>query len=279
MRDKILEAVNTQQNLPPLPDILIKLEGIIDDPDSCIADISGLIKTEPVLSGRLMKLANSVFIGGGRDKAEDLDNALGRLGLKMVLDLAYTLEIPKVSSKTKSINQVSFWKHSFATAVCSKSLSEFFEQNDESRENAYLAGLMHDIGILVFLNFFPKEYSEFLVKMNDADQPLDVLEVESFGIDHAEVGAKYIEKWWPIAPGVISLVQEHHRPLKKGSQDVVALSNVLLNHQKVSNGVGPKCSEEEPDFAPILGISEEKMNAIKEEIENSLEQVSSIFEK
>jgi HD-like signal output (HDOD) protein len=279
MRDKILEAVNTQQNLPPLPDILIKLEKIIDDPDSCIADISDLIKTEPVLSGRLMKLANSVFIGGGRDKAEDLDNALGRLGLKMVLDLAYTLELPKVSSKTKAINQVSFWKHSFASAVCSKSLSEFFEQSEESRESAYLAGLMHDIGILVFLNFFPKEYSEFLGKTNDADQPLEVLEVETFGIDHAEVGSKYIEKWWPIAPQVVSLVREHHHPLKKGSQEVVALSNMLLNHQKFSNGVGPKCSEEEPDFAKILGVSEEKMNAIKEEVENSLDQVSSLFEK
>ena len=278
MRDKILEAVNTQQNLPPLPDILIKLEQIIDDPDSCIADISDLIKTEPVLSGRLMKLANSVFIGGGREKAEDLDNALGRLGLKMVLDLAYTLELPKVSSKTKAINQVSFWKHSFATAVCSKSLSEFFEQSDESRDNAYLAGLMHDIGILVFLNFFPKEYSEFLAKAKDADQPLEVLEIETFEIDHAEVGAKYIEKWWPIAPQVVSLVREHHQPLKKGSQEVVALSNELLNYQNVSNGVGPKHSEEEPDFAQMIGVSEERMNDIKEEVGNSLDQVSSIFE-
>jgi HD-like signal output (HDOD) protein len=197
----------------------------------------------------------------------------------MVLDLAYTLELPKVSSKTKAINQVSFWKHSFASAVCSKSLSEFFEQSEETRESAYLAGLMHDIGILVFLNFFPKEYSEFLGKTNDADQPLEVLEVETFGIDHAEVGSKYIEKWWPIAPQVVSLVREHHRPLKKGSQEVVALSNMLLNHQKVSNGVGPKCNEEEPDFGQILGVSEEKMNAIKEEVENSLDQVSSIFEK
>ncbi len=277
MRDKILEAVNTQQNLPPLPEILIKLEQIIDDPDSCIADISDLIKTEPVLSGRLMKLANSVFIGGGRDKAEDLENALGRLGLKMVLDLAYTLELPKVSSKTKAINQVLFWKHSFAAAICSKSLSELFEQDEESRDNAYLAGLMHDIGVLVFLNFFPKEYSEFLAKSKDIEQPLETLEVKTFGIDHAEVGAKYIEKWWPIAPQVVSLVQKHHQPLKKGSQEVVALSNMLLNCQKVSNGVGPKAGTEDIDFVEILGVSEEKMNAIKEEVENSLDQVSSIF--
>ncbi len=277
MRDKILEAVNTQQNLPPLPDILIKLEQIIEDPDSCIADISDLIKTEPVLSGRLMKLANSVFIGGGREKAEDLDNALGRLGLKMILDLAYTLELPKVSSKTKAINQVSFWKHSFAAAVCSKSLSELFGHSEDSRDNAYLAGLMHDIGILVFLNFFPKPYKLFLDIVKNAEQPLEVLELEKFGIDHAEVGAKYIEKWWPVSPNVVSLVQEHHRPIQQGAQEVVALSNMLLNSQKVSNGVGPQCSEEEPDFAEILGVSKEKMDAINEEIESSLDQVSSIF--
>jgi HD-like signal output (HDOD) protein len=195
----------------------------------------------------------------------------------MVLDLAYTLEIPKISSKTKAINQVSFWKHSFAAAVCSKSLSELFEQGEELRENAYLAGLMHDIGILVFLNFFPKEYSEFLKKIKDAEQPLEILEVETFGIDHAELGASYIKKWWPIAPSVVALVQRHHQPLKQGAKEIVVLANELLKYQGVANGVGPEYREEEPDFAQILGVSEEKMEAIKEEVENSLNQVSSIF--
>ena len=164
MREKILETINKEQSLPPLPDVLSKIEQKVYDPDTCISDISSLIYTEPVLSGNLMKLANSVFIGGGRDQAEDLDNAVGRLGLKLVLDLAYTLELPKITSGNKTINQGAFWRHAFGTAICSRSLSELFSQDVDQRENAYLSGLMHDVGILVFLHNIPQEYCNFLKK-------------------------------------------------------------------------------------------------------------------
>ena len=106
MKEKLLELLETKGDLPPLSDILINLEGRINDPESDIEEISGLIQTEPVLSGRLIKLSNSVLFGGGRDEVSDLNSAIMRLGLKMVLDLAYTLELPKVFKKPKSFNHV-----------------------------------------------------------------------------------------------------------------------------------------------------------------------------
>ena len=89
MKEKLLELLKTKGGLPPLSDILINLEGRINDPESDIEEISSLIQTEPVLSGRLIKLSNSVLFGGGRDEVLDLNSAIMRLGLKMVLDLAY----------------------------------------------------------------------------------------------------------------------------------------------------------------------------------------------
>jgi HD-like signal output (HDOD) protein len=86
VKEKLLE---TKGDLPPLSDIFINLEGRINDPESDIEEISSLIQTEPVLSGRLIKLSNSVLFGGGRDEVLDLNSAIMRLGLKMVLDLAY----------------------------------------------------------------------------------------------------------------------------------------------------------------------------------------------
>ncbi len=82
MKEKLLE---TKEDLPPLSDILINLEGRINDPESDIEEISSLIQTEPVLSGRLIKLSNSVLFGGGRDEVLDLNSAIMRLGLKMFL--------------------------------------------------------------------------------------------------------------------------------------------------------------------------------------------------
>ena len=95
MKDKLLKLLETKGDLPPLSDVLTSLEARIDNPETDIEEISDLIKTEPVLSGRLIMLSNSVLFGGGRDKVLDLNSAIMRLGLKMVLDLAYTLELPK----------------------------------------------------------------------------------------------------------------------------------------------------------------------------------------
>ena len=76
MKEKLLKLLETKGDLTPLSDILINLEGRINDPESDIEEISGLIQTEPVLSGRLIKLSNSVLFGGGRDEVSDLNSAI-----------------------------------------------------------------------------------------------------------------------------------------------------------------------------------------------------------
>lgn len=108
MREKFLAIINKEQNLPPLPEVLSKIEQKVYDPYNCISDISSLIYAEPVLSRNLLRFANIVFIGGGRDKGEDLDNDIVRLGLKMVLDLAYTFELPKFLQGIKSLTKAHF---------------------------------------------------------------------------------------------------------------------------------------------------------------------------
>ncbi len=276
MREKILAIVNKEQNLPPLPEVLSKIEQKVYDPDTCISDISTLIYTEPVLSGNLMRLANSVFIGGGRDKAEDLDNAIGRLGLKMVLDLAYTLELPKITSGNKVINQGAFWRHAFGTAVCSRSLSELFSQDEDQRENAYLSGLMHDVGILVFLHSIPKEYEDFLGKIVGQEESLENLERESFGIDHVELGAKYIEKWWPVSKSVVDQIKRHHEPFGSDSKNVLSLANIFVNALGFPNKVGPELIEE-LDFVQLIGISEIELGELKEKVSDAIDQLGSLF--
>jgi len=99
VREKILELIQTNPNLPPLPEILFGLQKIIDDPDCEVEDVYRLIKTDPVLSGRLIALANSALFGTGRDETRDLQDAVVRLGMKQVMDLVYALELPKTFKK------------------------------------------------------------------------------------------------------------------------------------------------------------------------------------
>ena len=112
MKEKLLALVEEKGDLPPLPEILINLERKVNDPDCDVMEISGIIESEPVLSGRLIQLSNSVLFGGGRENTEDLNDAVMRLGVKMVLDMAYSLKLPGLFSKPKGFNQLLFWTHS-----------------------------------------------------------------------------------------------------------------------------------------------------------------------
>ena len=192
MREKLIALIEEKGDLPPLPDILINLENRVNDPDCDVLEISGIIETEPVLSGRLIQLSNSVLFGGGREKTEDLNDAVMRLGVKMVLDMAYSLKLPGLFHKPKGFNQLDFWTHSLGVAYLTRSLAYIVDISEEEIEFAYLCGLMHDVGILVFDHLISEEYTEFLKKIKSSDLTLAENETQTFGITHAELGARFI---------------------------------------------------------------------------------------
>ena len=91
--------------------------------------------------------------------------------------------------------------------------------SQEDIEFAYLCGLMHDTGILVFDHLIPDGYSEFLGTIKSSDITLAENEAETFGITHAELGARFIEKWWPVSPGLVEAIRIH--------QEKAATLNIL----------------------------------------------------
>jgi HD-like signal output (HDOD) protein len=83
MRGKILDCLEQKGDLPPLPEVLLKLQKLKNDPDCNVDDICRLIKSDMVLTGKLVTLSNTVFFRGGREKADNIEEAIVRLGIKM----------------------------------------------------------------------------------------------------------------------------------------------------------------------------------------------------
>ena len=159
MREKILELIQSSPNLPPLPEVLLGLQKLMNDPDCEVEDVYRLIKTDPVLSGRIITLANSALFGSGKDTTRNLEDAVIRLGMQQVMDLVYALELPRTFKKCKAFDQIEFWKHSLAVAFISRSLAQKVLSDPDDLEESFLAGLMHDVGILVMDNIIPS-YSQ-----------------------------------------------------------------------------------------------------------------------
>lgn len=282
MKEKLLKLLETKGDLPPLSDILINLEGRINNPDTDIEEISDLIQTEPVLSGRLIKLSNSVLFGGGRDEVHDINSAIMRLGLKMVLDLAYTLELPKAFKKPKSFSHIEFWKHSLAVAYLSRTLVLHAGGDKEALEISYLSGLMHDVGILVFDYLIPNEYGAFIKSFGDAEKSLEELELETFGISHSELGARFIEKWWPVSEQVVTSVREHHdslsgNPGSSGISRAVNYANQIANNSEIQNGISSYFHPVNGNLLKILRLSDEDLEGFVENTREGVAEAESIL--
>jgi len=275
MREKLLKLIEEKENIPPLPDILLRLEAKIEDPKSNISDISVLIETEPILSGRLIKLSNSVFFGGGREKIENLSSAILRLGLKMVLDLAYTSEVPKLFMKGKGMNQKKFWEHSLAVAILARLLSRKCDGLVAEPDICYLSGLMHDLGILLFNFFIPNEYGALLRDIKGVEEPLEKLEMERFGIAHPELGSLFIKKWWPVPDEVVFAVGKHYLGISDQDKDyptllIVIISNTLANNFEMGNGISSFSQPTNEKFLAAQGLTPTDVQELIDEARESL---------
>lgn len=269
-REEILKLLTEKGDLPPLPEILLKLQTLVNDPESEIEEIARLIETEPVLSGRLITLANSVLYGGGREPAEDLPSVVMRLGVKMILDLAYTLQLTNVFTKFKSLDQYKFWMHSMAVACLTQALSKKANLPEEERQESYICGLMHDLGIVVFEHLIPDEYYAFVQSIVSEEAPLEILEKEKFGIAHPELAAKFITHYWPISPIVINSVGQHVDPFSLNgaglnTAQLVGIANQLAINEGMTHGIGASLE------IPLTDEIHEKLGLFPDELEDIIE--------
>ncbi len=262
--------VRTNANLPPLPEILFGLQKLMDDPDCEVEDVYRLIKTDPVLSGRLITLANSALFGTGKEETRNLEDAVVRLGMQQVMDLVFALELPKSFKKSKAFDQIQFWKHSMAVAFITRSLAKKLLADFDDLEASFLAGLMHDVGILVLDNIISQEYFNFLTlkDLSATDKPLALLEEEEFGVAHPEVGAEFMRKWWSLSPQVISAALSHHGvgPVKGEPltlNQIVSTANRIANMNKISHPVATAFEDSpEEGYLDALGINQEELDIV-----------------
>jgi HD-like signal output (HDOD) protein len=270
-REEILKLLTEKGDLPPLPEILLKLQTLINDPESEIEEIARLIETEPVLSGRLIKISNSVLYGGGREPAEDLPSVVMRLGVKMILDLAYALQLTNVFTKFKSLDQYKFWMHSMGVACLTQALSKKANLPEEERQESYICGLMHDLGIVVFEHLIPDEYYAFVQSIGSEEEAsLETLEQGKFGIAHPELAARFIRHYWPISPVVVNSVGQHVDPFSLNGAglniaQLVGIANQLAINEGMTHGIGT------PPEIPLTDEIHEKLGLFPDELEEILE--------
>lgn len=209
--DALQQRLDGIRNLPTLPAVYGKLQGVIRDDRSSAKDVGRVVEEDPALTARLLKMVNSAFYGMPRE-ITTVDQAVVILGLRELEHAVLATSILKVfpgrgSQALFDLHQ--FWKHALGTAVAAREVARRFTRGNP--HEAFTMGLLHDIGKVVLNLFFFDEYVPVLEQVRQRNEAIGTVEQDVLGFTHADVGAILAAKW-DLPPRIVEVIQHHHTP-------------------------------------------------------------------
>lgn len=211
--DKIVAAALADiGEVATLPEVTVKIIQIVENPRSTARDLHDVMKSDPALSARLLKVVNSAFYGLP-GQIGSLDRAIVLLGLSAVKNIAIAASMTHMFSADGAIEGLSgteILRHSLAVASACRELSA--AQGRPIVEESFLAGLVHDIGMLVVRQAAPKKLAEVVRQFNETGGGFCELERKIVGADHAAFGMGLATKWrFPVS--LCTAIGYHHKPM------------------------------------------------------------------
>ncbi len=206
-------AVKQLSHIATLPEVTLGIIELVENPNSSAQDLNALIGRDPALSARVLKVVNSAFYGLPR-QIGSINRAISLLGLNAVKNIAIAASLAKLfrgGALCDRFDAKELWSHSIAVATAAKLLAK--EARKSSGDEAFLAGLMHDIGVMVELQTDRAKLVKVFADMQfdaDGNPLLDLRMVERavFGADHSHFGEALCEQW--KFPRSLALACGHH---------------------------------------------------------------------
>ena len=271
--DKALASIG---DLATLPEVTIKIIEIVEDQQSTARDLHEVIKNDPALSVKVLKVVNSAFYGLPGQVAS-VDRAIILLGLSAVKNIAIAASIARLF-KGKRISQqfraADLWRHSVAVAVAARRLAKL-SPHPAMTDEIFVTGLIHDIGMLVERQSYPDQFAEIIDECMESE--IDFLECERriIGADHQAFGVGLTTKW-KFPRHLRAAVGFHHNPEVlsvelRNMATLIQIADILCCQQKIGFYLTAAGATIEPQMLETISITEEQL----EQVSASLaEQVS-----
>jgi len=238
----LLKRLEDLHHIPTIPTVLAPLLRYLQQPmeQLDVQKVTDLIAQDKSLAAQCLQMANSPLFGRWQ-KIDSLRGAIVGLGFQRVSDIAMSCGVLNMMPRDSGIDPVAFWEHSLGCALVARHFARKIGYPDPGK--AYLAGLLHDIGIIVNLWILPKEFTAAFDVARKQGIPLHEAEQTVLGFTHCESGRLLAEKW-DLAPDLREVVALHHTPEQArdhaGLVALVELSDLLcrvsgLNHGYIEN--------------------------------------------
>jgi HD-like signal output (HDOD) protein len=238
-KDKLIERLDGVRKIPTIPAVLTPLLRYFEQPmeNLDLQRVTDLIAQDKSLSAQCLQMANSPLFGRWQ-KIDSLRGAVVSLGFHHVRDIVMSCGVLTIVRQgTETIDLTAFWEHSLACALISRHFARKISFSDPSK--AYLAGLLHDIGIIVNLWLLPDEFRTAFDLAKREGIPLGDAEKQTLGFTHGDSGRLLSERW-ELSPELIEVVSLHHSPEQardhKALVALVQLSDLLCRMSPLNYG-------------------------------------------
>jgi putative nucleotidyltransferase with HDIG domain len=259
--DKLRALTGSMASLPSMPEVYLEIGDILQSPLSSAHRIGEIASKDPALSAKLLQLSNSAFFGFSR-KVYSVTEAVQLLGVGIIQALALAVPLFSAFDRKKcpqfSIDQV--WEHSAETAAICRKISARHLSNSFHAEQAFAAGILHDIGKLILADKLPDKYGEIITRAKAANLSITEVERQQLGTSHAEVGG-YLLALWGLPVPLVEAVASHHDPARCGRNEFCLAGAVhiasVLQHEAAPHADAGVVNKVDEAYLKQVGVSHE----------------------
>ncbi|MBX3374441.1 MAG: HDOD domain-containing protein [Phycisphaeraceae bacterium] len=279
-------AIRGISHIATLPEITLRIIELVEDPSSTAQDLHGVIENDLALCSRILKVVNSAFYGLPR-QIGSINRAIVLLGLNAVKNIAIAASLTKLfrgGELCPGFSARDLWTHSIATGAASKLIADQLRLG--LPDEAFLAGLIHDIGIMVEMQAKRDGLIRVIGELRlgaDGTPAHDMRELETrlIGANHCHFGAALCETWkFPKSFGYVT--RYHHQPGELPEANRV-LANVvnIADRMAARAGLGFRADLPTLDFDPLtlreVGLTQESADALGARLPDAYREVEATF--
>jgi HD-like signal output (HDOD) protein len=220
---------------------VLKLNSLLDDSDASINEVSDVVEQDMALTVRLFQLVNSAYYGLHRN-ITDVREAIAYLGMNTVRNLAVSIEMFRSVSATATQHAdvvAELHEHGSAVAQLARQLVLGRDQANE----AFIAGLLHDVGLLALATYMPDRFSELREAAHKSSLPVWDLEIDVIGANHSDLGAYLLDLWGLPFPVVEAVARHHDAPMlsdrKMDPTHAVCVASAIVSAQRSTSKLLP----------------------------------------
>jgi len=245
----LIQLVSRLESLPSLPSLYLEIMEELKSPRSSLARVGNIISKDIGMTAKILQLVNSAFFGIPQHVSNPAQAAT-LLGIDTIKALVLSVHIFQQSDlpTIENLDYEILWQHSTFTSILAKKIAVVEKFDSKAVDDVFMAGLLHDVGILILASGFPAEYHEVMRLTVSEASPIVKAEKQVLGRTHAEVGG-YLMGLWGLSDSIVEAIYFHHFPSECPE---IRLSPLTMVH--AANEIEARKSK---DIKPELNIDME----------------------